>query len=229
MSCATDITDPDRMRVLLSWSSGKDSAWALHTLREQGTEVVGLLTTLNKESDRVSMQGVRRELLYAQAGSAGLPVWEVPLPSPCPNDEYERLMGEAIKRATTEGITHVAFGDLFLEDVRAYRETMMEPTGITPMFPIWCGENGTGDLAGRMLDSGVRAVITCVDPSQLDPSFAGQSWNPDALPSGVDPLGERGEFHTFCWASPVFSQPIPISTGELVEREGFWWADLTPG
>ncbi|MFP3881186.1 MAG: ATP-binding protein [Actinomycetota bacterium] len=217
------------MRVLLSWSSGKDSAWALHTLRDQGTEVVGLLTTLNEETDRVSMQGVRRELLLAQAESVGLPVWEVPLPSPCSNDEYERLMGEAIERATTEGITHVAFGDLFLEDVRAYREAMMEPTGITPLFPIWCGDKGTRDLAGRMLDSGVSAVITCVDPSQLDPSFAGQSWNPAALPAGVDPLGERGEFHTFCRESPAFAQPIPIATGELVEREGFWWADLTLG
>lgn len=217
------------MRVLLSWSSGKDSAWALHTLRNQRTEVVGLLTTLNAETARVSMQGVRRELLHAQAKSVGLPVWEVPLPSPCPNDEYERLMGEAIERATEEGITHVAFGDLFLEDVRSYRETMMESTGITPLFPIWCGEKGTGHVAGQMIDSGVRAIITCVDPSQLDPSFAGQGWNPAALPAGVDPLGERGEFHTFCWASPAFSQPIPIRTGELVEREGFWWADVTPG
>lgn len=217
------------MRVLLSWSSGKDSAWALHTLRDQGTEVVGLLTTLNEKTDRVSMQGVRRELLLAQADSVGLPVWEVPLPSPCPNDEYERLMGEAIERATAEGITHVAFGDLFLEDVRAYREAMLETTGITPLFPIWCGEKGTGELAGQMLASGTEAVITCVDPSQLDPSFAGQSWNPAALPAGVDPLGERGEFHTFCWANPAFSQPIPIATGELVEREGFWWADLTLG
>lgn len=217
------------MRVLLSWSSGKDSAWALHTLRNQGTEVVALLTTLNEEMDRVSMQGVRRELLIAQGESAGLPVWEVPLPSPCPNDEYERRMGEAIERATTEGITHVAFGDLFLADVRAYREAMLERTGITPLFPIWCGEKGTGKLAERMLASGVSAVITCVDPSQLDPSFAGQSWNPAVLPAGVDPLGERGEFHTFCWASPAFPQPIPIATGELVEREGFWWADLTLG
>lgn len=217
------------MRVLLSWSSGKDSAWALHTLRDQGTEVVGLLTTLNEETDRVSMQGVRRELLLAQGESVGLPVWEVPLPSPCPNDEYERRMGEAMERATTEGITHVAFGDLFLADVRAYRETMLERTGITPLFPIWCGEQSTGELAGRMLASGVSAVITCVDPSQLDPTFVGQSWNPAALPDGVDPLGERGEFHTFCWASPAFSQPIPIAAGELLEREGFWWADLTLG
>lgn len=217
------------MRVLLSWSSGKDSAWALHILREEATEVVGLLTTINEEAGRVSMQGVRRELLHAQAGAVGLPVWEVPLPSPCPNDEYERRMSGAMERAGGEGITHVAFGDLFLEDVRAYREAMLAPTGIEPLFPIWCGERGTTELADRMVRSGVRAVITCVDPSQLAPSFIGQSWNPADLPPAVDPLGERGEFHTFCWASPVFPQPIPIAAGEVIERDGFWWADLTPG
>lgn len=217
------------MRILLSWSSGKDSAWALHTLREEATEVVGLLTTINEDAGRVSMQGVRRELLHAQAAAVGLPVWEVPLPSPCPNDEYERRMSEAMERAVAEGITHVAFGDLFLADVRAYRETMLAPTGIEPLFPIWCGERGTAELAERMLRSGVRAVITCVDPAQLAPSFAGQSWDPAELPAGVDPLGERGEFHTFCWASPAFLQPIPIAAGEQIERDGFWWADLIPG
>jgi uncharacterized protein (TIGR00290 family) len=215
------------MRVLLSWSSGKDSAWALHTLRIDGIEVVALLTTLNEEAARVSIQGVRRELLLAQAEALGLPVWEVPLPAPCPNDEYERRMGIAIERAVAEGITHVAFGDLFLEDVRAYREGMMAPTGIEPLFPIWCGEKGTADLAERMVASGVRAIITCVDPSQLDASFAGKSWDRTLLPVGVDPLGERGEFHTFCWAGPMFPTPLPITTGEVVERDGFWWADLT--
>lgn len=217
------------MRILLSWSSGKDSVWALHTLREEATDVVGLLTTINSDAGRVSMQGVRRELLHAQAEAVGLPVWEVLLPSPCPNDEYERRMSETIERAVVEGITHVAFGDLFLEDVRAYREAMLAPTGIEPLFPIWCGQRGTSDLAERMLRSGVRAVITCVDPSQLAPSFAGQSWDPAQLPTAVDPLGERGEFHTFCWASPVFPQSIPIAAGEVIERDGFWWADLTPG
>ena len=147
------------MRVLLSWSSGKDSAWALHTLRGDGIEVVGLLTTLNEEAARVSMQGVRRELLLAQAAALGLPVWEVPLPAPCPNEEYERRMGKAIERAVSEGITHVAFGDLFLEDVRAYREKMLAPTGIEPLFPIWCGEKGTRALAEQMVASGVRAII----------------------------------------------------------------------
>jgi len=216
------------VRVLLSWSSGKDSAWALHTLRGDGIEVVGLLSTLNEDAARVSMQGVRRELLLAQAAALGLPVWEVPLPAPCPNEVYERRMGEAIERAVIEDITHVAFGDLFLEDVRAYREEMMALTGIEPLFPIWCGENGTRALAERMVASGVRAVITCVDPSQLDPWFAGRSWDHAVLPAGVDPLGERGEFHTFCWAGPMFPTPLSIAIGDVIERDGFWWADVTP-
>jgi len=216
------------MKVLVSWSSGKDSAWALHTLRGDGVDVVGLLTTLNEDSGRVSMQGVRRELLRAQADMVGLPVWEVPLPSPCPNDEYERRMSTAIERAVEEGITHIAFGDMFLEDVRQYREDKMAATGIRPLFPNWCGENETAVLARRMVASGVCAIITCVDPSQLDPSFAGQAWDPGALPAGVDQLGERGEFHTFCWAGPMFPNPIRIATGEVIKRDGFWWADVTP-
>ncbi len=216
------------MRVLVSWSSGKDSAWALHTLRSNGSDVVGLLTTLNEDVGRVSMQGVRRQLLHVQADTVGLPVWEVPLPSPCPNDEYERRMSATMERAVDEGITHIAFGDLFLNDVREYREEKMAPTGISPLFPIWCGENGTEALAEQMVASGVGAIITCVDPSQLDPSYVGQRWQPAALPRGVDPLGERGEFHTFCWAGPMFPNPIRITTGEVVERDGFWWADVTP-
>lgn len=216
------------VKVLMAWSSGKDSAWALHTLRSDGTEVVGLLTTLNEDAGRVSMQGVRRELLHVQAEAAGLPVWEVPLPSPCSNDEYERRMNAAIERAVDEGITHIAFGDLFLQDVREYREEKMKATGIEPLFPIWCGEGNTGALAERMVASGVQAVITCVDPSQLDPSHAGRSWEPGSLPAGVDPLGEKGEFHTFCWAGPMFPDPIRVTNGEVVERDGFWWADLTP-
>ena len=214
--------------MLVSWSSGKDSAWALHTLRRDGIDVVGLLTTLNEDAGRVSMQGVRRELLHAQAHTVGLPVWEVPLPSPCPNDEYERRMAATIKRAVDEGITHIAFGDLFLQDVRQYREDKMAPTGIKTLFPNWCAENETAALARRMVASGVCAIITCVDPSQLDPSFVGQNWDPGALPAGVDQLGERGEFHTFCWAGPMFPQPIRIATAEVVQRDGFWWADLTP-
>ncbi|HZJ48744.1 MAG TPA: ATP-binding protein [Acidimicrobiia bacterium] len=216
------------MKVLVSWSSGKDSAWALHTLRGDGIDVVGLLTTLNEDAGRVSMQGVRRELLHAQADVVGLPVWEVPLPSPCPNEEYEHRMGATIKRAVDEGVTHIAFGDLFLQDVRQYREDKMAATGIRALFPIWCAENETAALAERMVASGMCAIITCVDPSQLDPSFAGQHWDPGALPTGVDQLGERGEFHTFCWAGPMFPQPIRIATAEVIQHDGFWWADLTP-
>ena len=213
--------------MLVSWSSGKDSAWALHTLRGDGIEVAGLLTTMNEEAARVSIQGVRRELLLAQADALGLPVWEVPLPAPCPIEEYERRMDQAIERAVSEGITHIAYGDLFLEDVRAYREEMLAPTGIEPLFPIWCGVKRTRALAEQMVASGVRAIITCVDPSQLDASFAGRSWERTVLPPGVDPLGERGEFHTFCWAGPMFPTPLAIAIGEVIERAGFWWADLT--
>lgn len=212
----------------MSWSSGKDSAWALHTLLDQGNEVAGLLTTLNRDAGRVSLQGVRRELLHAQAAVLGLPVWEIPLPSPCPNEEYERLMGQTIERASEEGVTHIAFGDLFLEDVRSYREDRMAGTGIQPLFPVWCGEGETGVLAEEMFNAGIRATITCVDPSKLDPSFAGQTWLPDALPPDVDPLGERGEFHTFCWDGPMFPDPISVVTGDVVERDGFWWADVVP-
>lgn len=215
--------------MLLSWSAGKDSAWTLHTLRDRHIDVVALLTTINADTGRVSMQGVSRPLLHLQAEAVGLPVWEVPLPSPCPNEEYERRMGEVIERAEAQGITHVAFGDLYLEDVRAYREEMLAPTGIDPLFPIWCGEKATAELAERMRETGVRAVITCVDPVQLDPSFAGLEWDPGDLPAGADPLGERGEFHTFCRAGPMFPADIPVTVGERIERDGFWWADLAPG
>lgn len=215
-----------RVRVLLSWSTGKDSAWALHTLRRSDTEVVALLTTINEDVGRVSMQGVRRELLHTQAEAVGLPVWEVALPDPCPNDVYERLMGRAVERAEAEGVTHVAFGDLYLEDVRRYREERLAASALEPLFPIWCGSDGTAALAGEMVAAGVSAIITCVDPAQLDPSYAGRSWDPTALPDGVDPLGERGEFHTFCRAGPAFPEPIPVDTGGVIERGGFWWADV---
>jgi len=217
------------MRALVSWSSGKDSAWALHSLREEGVEVVGLVTTVNQETDRVSMQGVRRSLLTLQAGALGLPVWEVALPWPCSNEEYQRRMGELIERAEAASITHIAFGDLFLDDVRSYREEMLAPTSIEPLFPIWCGEQGTVELARRMVAAGTQAHITCVDPTQLDPSYVGRPWDPTDLPDGVDPLGERGEFHTFCWAGPLFPRPIPVVPGEVIERDGFYWADLIPG
>ncbi|MFQ5523682.1 MAG: ATP-binding protein [Acidimicrobiia bacterium] len=219
-----------RPRALMSWSSGKDSAWALHTVRQRGDlDVVALLTTFNSEFDRVSMQGVRRDLVDAQAQRVGLPVWPVELPWPCPNDEYERRMAMVIDRARDAGITRVVFGDLFLEDVRAYRTERLVGTGIEPVFPIWCGPEGTHTLAGQMINAGVRAVITALDPRQLDPSFAGRTFNADLLkdlPAGVDPLGENGEFHTFCYASPIFDRPIDCTLGDIVDRDGFVYADL---
>lgn len=216
------------MPALVSWSTGKDSAWALHLVRQQGLEVVGLLSTTNESTGRVSMQGVRRELLYEQATVLGLPVWEVSLPYPCSIEEYERRMGAVVERATASGITHVVFGDLFLEDVRAYREETMAPTGVTPLFPNWCGEAGTTDLAETMVGAGVQATITCVDPTLLAASFAGTTWDPEDLPPEVDPLGERGEFHTFCSAGPMFSRSLEVVPGEVIERDGFWWADVVP-
>lgn len=217
--------------MLLSWSAGKDSAWALHVLRRQQIAVTALVTTINRDAQRVSMQGVRLELLRRQARAAGLDLWEVELPSPCPNEVYERKMENVISRARTEGISHVAYGDLYLEDVRAYREEMMAGTGVDPLFPIWVGDRHTTRiLAQEMIESGVEATITCVDPTQLDPSFAGRRWDKsvDDLPDTVDPLGENGELHTFCHRSPAFTAPIPVETGRVIERDGFWWADLLP-
>jgi uncharacterized protein (TIGR00290 family) len=218
------------MRILLSWSSGKDSAWTLHVLcRRPGVEVVGLLTTFNEAADRVAMHAVRRGLVEAQAEAAGVPLWPVPLPSPCSNAEYEERMGAAIARARDEGITHVAFGDLFLEDVRDYRIRMMAETGVEPLFPIWCSSDATPDLARRMLREGLRAVLTCVDPKQLPESFAGRTYDAALLadlPPEVDPCGERGEFHTFCFAGPMFASEIAVEVGETVSRDGFCFTDV---
>jgi len=217
-------------RALLAWSSGKDSAWALHLLRQRGeVEVVGLLTTLNQAFERVAMHAVRVELLRAQAAAAGLPLFEVPLPWPCSNDEYERAMGAALAAARADGVEAVAFGDLFLEDIRRYREERMAATGLTPLFPLW-GEP-TDALARRMLAGGLRARLTCVDPRQLAPAFAGREYDAALLaelPPTVDPCGERGEFHTFAYAGPMFARPIAIRAGEIVERDGFTFADLLP-
>jgi uncharacterized protein (TIGR00290 family) len=217
-----------RPRALLAWSSGKDSAWALHLLRQRGeVEVVGLLTTLNQAFERVAMHAVRVELLHAQAAAAGLPLTEVPLPWPCSNDEYERAMGGALAAARAAGVEAVAFGDLFLEDIRRYREERMAATGLTPLFPLW-GEP-TDALARRMLAGGLRARLTCVDPRQLAPTFAGREYDAALLaelPPSVDPCGERGEFHTFAYAGPMFARPIAIRAGEIVERDGFTFADL---
>ena len=217
-------------RVLLSWSSGKDSAWTLHVLREDwDVDVVGLLTTVNTTHDRVAMHSTRRAILEAQARAAGVPLHVVPLPWPCSNEAYERAMWEAIDLALDRGVTHVAFGDLFLEDIRAYRIEQLESSGLEPLFPIW--HEPTEPLARRMIDSGVEAVVTCVDPKQLSPSFAGRRFDHaflDDLPQGVDPCGENGEFHTCVLAGPMFGEPLRAAVGEVVERDGFCFADLVP-
>lgn len=215
-------------RAWLCWSSGKDSAWTLHVLRTRGdVEVAGLLTTLNRDAGRVAMHAVREELLDAQAEAAGLPLVKIFLPHPCSNAAYEEAMLGAIAGARSDGITHMAFGDLFLEDVRRYRERMLAGTGLQPLFPLW-GEP-TGPLAARMIAAGLRAHLTCVDPKQLSPAFAGRTfdeWLLEDLPAGVDPCGERGEFHTFAHAGPMFSEPVPVVSGEIVTRDGFVFADL---
>ncbi len=218
-----------RMRALLSWSSGKDSAWTLHVLRaRRDVDVVGLLTTVNRDMKRVAMHAVREELLEAQAREAGLPLWKVPIPHRCSNDDYEHAMGEAMERAKSEGIQAVAFGDLFLADIRKYREEKLRGTGITPLFPLWGLE--TGALAREMLAGGLKARLTCVDPKQLDASFAGREFDDVLLrdlPASCDPCGERGEFHTFTYAGPMFTAPVAIVAGEVVTRDGFVFADLT--
>jgi uncharacterized protein (TIGR00290 family) len=217
-------------KALLAWSSGKDSAWSLYVLRAQAeVEVVGLLTTINEAFDRVAMHAVRTELLRAQADAADLPLWPVLIPWPCSNAEYEAAMNAAIARARAEGITHVAFGDLFLGDVRRYREDRLAPTGIVPLFPIW--GTPTAALAREMIAAGLRARLTCVDPKSLDARFAGRDFDADLLaelPLSVDPCGERGEFHSFAYDGPMFRRPVPIRTGEVVTRDGFVFADLLP-
>jgi uncharacterized protein (TIGR00290 family) len=215
-------------KALVSWSSGKDCAWALHEVRRAGAlDVVGLLTTVTSEFARVSMHAVREELLQLQAESLGLPCAKVRIPWPCPNERYEAEMGRAIAEARAAGVTHVVFGDLFLEDVRRYRVEKLAGTGIEPVFPLWGRD--TARLAREMLDGGLRATVTCVDPRQLDASFAGREYDAALLadlPGGVDPCGERGEFHTFAWAGPMFARAIPAARGEVVTREGFVFADL---
>lgn len=215
-------------RVLLSWSSGKDSAWALHVLRQQpGIEIVGLLTTLNSAFDRVAMHGTRLTVLEAQAAAAQLPLWIIPLPWPCPNQIYEQRMAEACERAVKERIDAIAFGDLFLRDVREYREKQLAPTGLEPLFPLW--EIPTAQLARDMIAGGLRARVVCIDPRQLDPAFAGRDFDATFLrdlPPGIDPCGERGEFHSCAYAGPMFSAPIALDAGEIVNRDGFVFADF---
>jgi uncharacterized protein (TIGR00290 family) len=218
------------VKTLLAWSSGKDSAWSLHVLRQQeGVEVAGLLTTVNASFDRVAMHAVRRTLLEAQARAAGVPLRAVPIPHPCPNEAYEAAMGGALAEARAAGIEAVAFGDLFLEDIRRYREERMAFSGLRPLFPLW--GRPTRALAEEMIEGGLRARLTCVDPRALDASFAGRTFDRgllSALPPGVDPCGERGEFHTFAWDGPMFDHPIPVRVGDVVAREGFVFADLLP-
>ncbi len=218
----------DTPHVLLCWSSGKDSAWTLHVLRQrQEVEVVGLLTTINSAHARVSMHAVRMALLEAQAEAVGLPLWKVPIPSPCSNRDYEEAMSEAVRNALVAGITMMAFGDLFLEDVRRYREAHLAGTGMAPLFPIW--GLPTDDLAREMVEVGLRARVTCVDPRQLPTSFAGRDFDAaflSELPEHVDPCGERGEFHTFAYDGPMFHRPVSVRSGDIVERDGFIFADL---
>jgi uncharacterized protein (TIGR00290 family) len=217
-------------KVLLSWSSGKDSAWTLHLLRQQPeTQVVALFTTFNSAADRVAMHAVRHTLVEAQAERVGLPLWAVGLPWPCSNLDYEERMRAVCQRAVAEGITAVAFGDLFLQDIRDYRIKQLEGTGLEPLFPVW--KIPTEQLGRAMIAAGVKAKITCVDPSKLAKSFAGRDYDLsllDALPAEIDPCGENGEFHTFVSDSPAFSSPIKVRSGEIVERGGFVFADVLP-
>jgi len=217
------------VKILVSWSSGKDAAWMLHRLRQAHPEAVhGLLTTTNAMFDRVAMHGVRREILEAQARAAGLPLHVVPLPWPCSNQEYERRLGAAVARAVADGFTHVAFGDLFLEDVRRYREDRLAGTGLTPLFPLW-KTSSTADLARTMVAGGLQARLSTVDPRVLDAAFAGRAFDASLLadlPAAVDPCGERGEFHSCVTAGPMFTQPLDVVVGETVLRDGFAFADL---
>ncbi len=217
-------------KLLLSWSSGKDSAWTLHVLRQQDQyEIVGLVTTVNENFARVAMHGVREELLAAQAAAADAPLWCVPLPHPCPNAEYEQRMRVLIERAVAAGVTHMAFGNLFLEDIRAYRIKQLAGTGIAPVFPIWGLD--TKRLARQMVRAGLRAKLSCVDPKRLAREFAGRAFDEtliEQLPPEVDPCGENGEFHSFCHAGPMFAEPVAVQVGEVVERDGFVFADLLP-
>ena len=216
------------MKILLSCSSGKDSAWALHLLNQAYPRAVaGLLTTVNAEVDRVAMHGVRREVLEAQARAAGLPLHVVPLPHPCSNEVYEQRMSTAVDAALADGFTHVAFGDLFLEDIRRYRERQLAGTGLAPLFPVWDAD--TRGLAARMIAAGLRARVACVDTRVLDAAFVGRDFDASLLadlPAGIDPCGENGEFHTCVYAGPMFAAPIAITPGAVERRDPFVWSDL---
>ena len=217
------------MKILLSWSSGKDSAWALHVLNRQhpGT-VAALLTTVNHAMNRVAMHGVRRDVLEAQARAARLPLRVVDIPHPCPNEIYEQRMGAAVAAAVADGFTHVAFGDLFLRDIRQYREERLAGSGLTPLFPLW--EIPTRTLAREMIAGGLRARIACVDTRVLDRRFVGRAFDDsllDDLPASIDPCGENGEFHTCVYDGPMFHELMDLDVGRLESRDPFTWADLT--
>ena len=215
-------------KALISWSSGKDSAFALHEIRQAGElDVVGAVTTVTETFGRVSIHGVRQEILLAQLAAAGLPPRIVPIPYPCPNEIYEARMGEAVAGAVREGITHMIFGDLYLADIRAYREQKLAGTGITPVFPLW--DRPTLPLARAMIESGLQAYLATVDLKKLPAEFAGRKFDAQLLadlPQGVDPCGENGEFHTCVVAGPMFSHPLAVTTGERVERDGYAYRDL---
>jgi len=215
------------VKILLSWSSGKDSAWALHVLRRQGHQVAALLTSVNETAGRVSMHGVREEIVRAQAAAAGLPIFTIPLPWPCTNEIYETRLRAAVERAVADGFTHVAFGDLFLEDVRKYREDRLAGTGLAPLFPLW--GRPTAALAREMIAGGVRARISTLDPRVMPRELIGAQFDEAllaALPPSVDPCAERGEFHTCVTDGPMFAAPLNVGAGEIVEREGFVYGDL---
>jgi uncharacterized protein (TIGR00290 family) len=215
------------MKIVMSWSSGKDSAWALNALRHDGAHVAALLTSLNETAGRVSMHGVREDILRAQADAAGLPLMTIPLPWPCTNEIYEARLRVAVEQAVAEGFTHVAFGDLFLEDVRKYREDRLAGTGLTPLFPLW--GIPTDRLARDMIAGGIKARISTLDPRVMPRDLIGAEFDEALLaklPAGVDPCAERGEFHTCVTAGPMFSKPLEVERGEVVEREGFVYGDL---
>jgi len=219
-----------KKKTLLSWSSGKDSAWALHVLRQQqDIEVVGLFCTFNKKYERGAMHAVRNELIIQQAESVGLPLHLIPIPDPCSDSEYRAIMGGFVEQAKAQGIAAIAFGDLFLEEVRNYRETSLAETGITPLFPLWGME--TGELAKEMINGGLRAIITCIDPRCLSADFAGHEYDSTFLariPDGIDPCGEKGEFHSFAYDGPMFLNKVNICVGETVKRGDFVFTDLLP-
>ena len=217
-----------RRKALIAWSSGKDSAWALHEVRRAGDyDVIGALTTVTDDFARVSMHGVREALLSAQLAAAGLAPVLVRIPYPCPNDVYERAMAAAMQEAKARGVSHIVFGDLFLEDIRAYREKQLSGTGIAPVFPLW--RRPTGELAREMIAAGVEAHLAVVDLKKLPASFAGRRYDAGllaALPTGADPCGENGEFHSFVSAGPMLKGRIDVKVGETVERDGFAFADM---